>query len=152
MNLLKLKETLYQLCQNDLDIRLEVVHNKIKDTQSALQVETKSSAGDKHETGRAMIQLEREKLGIQLAQLQQQQEILSKINYKDYHKMIGLGSLVLTNKANYFIAISAGEFVINNLKVYAISSQTPMAQILFGATTGTTLKFRSEEIKITEVY
>lgn len=152
MDLLKTKQVLYQKCQDHLDDRLAIVNSKIEDIQIALQSETKSSAGDKHETGRAMIQLEREKLGFQLAEIQKQRAILSKINYKNKTDIIGLGTLVITSKANYFIAISAGELRFNNRKFYAISKQTPIGALLSGARKGSILKFRTEEFEITHVF
>ena len=74
------KQQLYTKCQDFLNGRLEVIQSKILDIQNSLQSETKSSAGDKHETGRAMLQLEREKTGHQLAEIQKQKGILAKIN------------------------------------------------------------------------
>ena len=47
--------------------RADTVHQIIRSNQNALNSETKSSAGDKHETGRAMLQLEMEKASQQLA-------------------------------------------------------------------------------------
>ena len=75
-----LKEKLHKQCQDALNQRLEVIKSTISDIQNSLQSETKSTAGDKHETGRAMLQLEREKAGNQLAELQKQIGILHKIN------------------------------------------------------------------------
>ena len=51
-----IKQQLYKKCQDFLNQRLETIQNTILDIQNALQSETKSSAGDKHETGRAMLQ------------------------------------------------------------------------------------------------
>jgi len=61
-----IKTQLLELCNQSLDTRLQNVLAVIEDIKQSLQSETKSSAGDKHETGRAMLQLEREKAGHQL--------------------------------------------------------------------------------------
>ena len=74
-----LKQNLYNQCQEFIDNRFETIQNTIKDIQKSLLSETKSSAGDKHETGRAMLQLEREKAGQQLAEIQKIKEILLKL-------------------------------------------------------------------------
>ena len=57
--MISIKESLYNECKNALNLRLKVLQQTISDIETNLQSETKSSAGDKHETGRAMLQLER---------------------------------------------------------------------------------------------
>lgn len=145
------KENLYSLCLAFIDSRLLVVNKTINDIQNALQSETKSSAGDKHETGRAMLQLEREKAGHQLAEIEKQKQILQKINTEVNHQKVTLGSVVYTSKANYFIAISAGEISIANEQFYAISIATPMAELLLSKQVGNTVQFRNETITITKI-
>ena len=58
-----IKEKLFFHCENYLQKRKDLLEQRKNELQLALTSETKSSAGDKHETGRAMIQIEREKLG-----------------------------------------------------------------------------------------
>lgn len=69
-SLKNLKKDAYNFCVLFVNERLARIQGQIKELETALTSETKSSAGDKHETGRAMIQLEREKLGQQLAELE----------------------------------------------------------------------------------
>ena len=106
---MNIKQELYNQCLEFIDNRFKTVQNTIKEIQESLLSETKSSAGDKHETGRAMLQLEREKAGNQLAEIVKVKEALSKISVEKTSQTIGLGSVVYTTKANYYIAISAGE-------------------------------------------
>jgi hypothetical protein len=146
-----IKNELLALCQANLDVRLKTLASIIDDLQQSLQSETKSSAGDKHETGRAMVQLEREKAGNQLAEIQKTQVTLSKINPEYSSKSIGLGSIVFTTKANYFIAISFGELIFENDKFYAISPNTPIGLLLLGKTIGNTISFRDNRFDIVEV-
>jgi transcription elongation GreA/GreB family factor len=139
---MSIKQQLYNRCQVFLNNRLEVIQNTIADIQNSLQSETKSSAGDKHETGRAMLQLEREKAGHQLAELQKLNETLENI---------ALGSLVLTTHLNYFIAISAGEIEAEGNDYYAISAATPMAILLLSKQVGDLIEFRDTKFTITEI-
>ncbi|WP_299115726.1 3-oxoacyl-ACP synthase [uncultured Winogradskyella sp.] len=149
---MELKQNLYNQCQEQLNQRLEVIKNKIADIQNSLQSETKSTAGDKHETGRAMLQLEREKAGQQLAELQKQQELLRKINPEQKHQIVALGSIVKTSGANYFISVSGGELKCNNEWFYAISPATPIGQLLLSKQVGNSIRFRAQQFTITEVY
>ena len=142
------KEELCNLCVEFITKRFETIKSTIDEIQESLTSETKSSAGDKHETGRTMLQLEREKAGNQLAEIQKTKEILSKIDIFKSPKIIGLGSVVYTSKYNYFIAISAGKLIIDNEIFYAISSYTPVGQLLIGKIVNNNINFRNEEFKI----
>ena len=116
--------------------------------ESALTSETKSSAGDKHETGRAMIQLEREKLGQQLAELEKTQQLLSKVPKDRKAPTVGLGSLVITDAFMYYIAISAGEFKSKPKSIYCISAATPIGKLAFGKAVGDVFSFNGKELII----
>lgn len=145
------KEELYNHCLEFVNNRFLTIKNTINEIQESLLLETKSSAGDKHETGRAMLQLEREKAGHQLAEIQKTKEILSKINIVKANEYIGLGSLIHTSQSHYFIAISAGQFKISNEYYYAISPNTPIGQLLLGKSVGDLIEFRNQNFKIIEV-
>ena len=146
-----IKQQLYNQCFQFIENRLLTVRKTINEIQESLLSETKSSAGDKHETGRAMLQLEREKAGNQLSEIVKVKEVLSKIDPSKSSKIIGLNSVVYTTKSNYYVAISAGAFSINNEKFYAISPNTPIGQLLIGKGVGDAIVFREQGFTITEV-
>ena len=147
----KIKQALHDSCALFTQNRLDTINKTISELQESLTSETKSSAGDKHETGRAMVQLEREKAGHQLAQIQKVNQLLAKISTEKTSKIIGLGSVVYTTKANYYIAISAGELEVDAQKFYAIAANTPIAQLLLGKTIGDDIVFRAQNFSITNV-
>ncbi|MCH3883834.1 3-oxoacyl-ACP synthase [Tenacibaculum aquimarinum] len=126
------KEELYKLCKEYVNKRLQTVEDIISSNQKALQSETKSSAGDKHETGRAMLQLEMEKAGQQLAGITQMKEVLARIDVKKTSKVARLGSLISTDKANYFLIISAGKLTAFGKDYFAISVVSPIGKLLLG--------------------
>ncbi len=148
---MNIKEQLYNECVVFVENRFQTIQNTINEIQVSLTSETKSSAGDKHETGRAMLQLEREKAGNQLAEIQKTRELLSKVNISKTSKIVGLGSLVYTSNSNYFIAISAGAIKVNDDLFFAISSNTPIGQLLMGKTVGDTIVFRNQKFTIETV-
>lgn len=145
------KQLLLKQCEAFLKGRLEVLQNLLSDIEQSLTSETKSSAGDKHETGRAMLQLEREKAGNQLAQLHKETLILQKIDVNHQSEIVRLGSFVKTTQFNYFIAISAGELSIDGAKVYAISPNTPVGKLLISRSKEDEVQFRNQKFKILEV-
>ncbi|WP_411894022.1 3-oxoacyl-ACP synthase [Winogradskyella sp. A2] len=148
---MSIKQKLYSKCEDALNRRLEVLQQAISDIQNNLQSETKSSVGDKHETGRAMLQLEREKAGQQLADIQKQFELLHKINPETNQTTIALGAVVYTSQSQYFLALSVGEIKIDGQQFFAISPATPIGQLLLSKSKGEAIQFRDQEIKILNV-
>jgi transcription elongation GreA/GreB family factor len=146
-----LKEALFQQCVAHVNMRLQTIQTIISSHQKALSSETKSSAGDKHETGRAMLQLEMEKAGQQLAAVQQMQQTLAKINSSKQSTNIALGSVIKTSSAYYFLSISAGELTIKETVYFAISPSSPIGKLLMGKKVEDTFIWRGKEIKIDRV-
>ena len=147
----EVKSQLFQNCQEFVESRLQTVQNTIAEIQESLMSETKSSAGDKHETGRAMLQLELEKAGHQLSEVEKLKETLSKIDIHKVSKTVGLGSIVLTSNSNYFISISAGEFIIDGTNYFAISPSTPIGLLLMGKNVGDEVVFREQSFNIKKI-
>ncbi|AXT52145.1 3-oxoacyl-ACP synthase [Aquimarina sp. BL5] len=147
----KIKEELYDHCKQFIQDRHNRIQNRIANIQESLTSETKSTAGDKHETGRAMLQLEREKAGAQLAEVQKLQEVLAKIDTHSSSQVIRLGNIVKTSKGNYYLSISVGEISINNNSYFAIATNTPIGKLLLGKTTGEKFRFNNTLIEIIDI-
>lgn len=142
------KKTLIHKCSEIVSKKIKNVKQTISSHQKSLLSETKSSAGDKHETGRAMLQLEIEKAGKQLIVIEEMQKVLSKIDVKKTSQNICLGSVVITNNYNYFMSISIGKLTIGEENYFAISPKSPIGQQLLGKKIGETIKFNNLEINI----
>lgn len=147
----KLKKRLFNLCEEFVNSKLTTIENTIKSNQEGLASETKSSAGDKHETGRAMMQLEMEKAGKQLKVVREMKETLDRINIQENSRVCKLGSIVKTDKVNYFIAISAGQFFIEGDNYYAVSSKSPIGKILIGKREKDEVSFNNNTFKIIDL-
>jgi len=148
---MNIKKELYDACLIFIENRLIIINATISEIRESLMSETKSSAGDKHETGRAMLQIEREKAGNQLAEIQKVKQTLLKIDVTKTSNIVGLGSIVYTTKNNYFISISAGEIKANNIAYYAVSPNTPISQLLLSKKSGDKISFRDQSFQITSV-
>lgn len=146
-----LKFQLYTHCLDFIETRYKTLQNSITEIQEALQSETKSSAGDEYETGRAMLQLENEKLGYQMVEIKNTKETLKKIDASKISSAVGLGSIVYTTRNNYFISISVGQIILEGNIFYAISVNSPMGQVLLHKVAGDTLAFREEAFTIIQV-
>jgi hypothetical protein len=146
-----LKKTLFEHCATHLNKRLTLFEKRKLEIVTALASETKSIEGDKHETGRAMIQLEREKLGIQILETEKNLKTLLPLNNLSATIMSTLGSVIKTDRFNYYIAISAPEITIDNRIYYCISAQSPMARLILGKKVGEAISFNKQTSIITEI-
>ena len=146
-----LKDTLISKCYEFASERKSHIDFQMKEIKEALFEEIKSSAGDKHETGRAMLQLEREKVGNQFYEVEDMFEALNKIDVSAPSTAVHLGSLVYTSQANYFIAISAGKLEVEGQIFYAISSSTPIGKLLMAKMEGQEVNFRDQKFTIEKI-
>lgn len=149
--MINLKQKLLQACRDFAEEKLKAVQNTLNELSDSVGSDSKSTAGDKHETGRAMLHLEQEKTGEQLLQAQDTLRALDKINIHKSSPTIAPGSLVKTNKGSFFIAISAGKITIDKIDYYAVSPKAPIAQKLIGLAVGGQVKFNGVEYSIQSV-
>lgn len=151
-NYLEIKQKLHRKCTEYIDDRIQSIQKKLDDIQESRSNETKSSAGDKHETGRTMMQIEEQKMTVQLYAANDVRQILQKIDAKILQSEIGLGSLVLCNTGSYYIAISSGKMKIEDSTYYGISLQTPIAKMLLGKSREAKIEFNGKTIEVIGVY
>lgn len=64
---------------------------------------------------------------------------------------VQLGSLVVTNKVRFYISVSLGEFFFEGDRFYAISEESPMAQIMLGKNEGDDFILNNIHQKIEEI-
>ncbi len=113
--------------------------------------DTKSSAGDKYETGRAMMQMEIDNNEMQLSKTRLQQQELSKIDGSVKNEIAVIGSLVKTNFENYFIAIAMGKLTVGKEVIYAISPASPIGSFLKNKKTGDRGEFNGRHLIIENI-
>lgn len=142
------KEVLKNVCLQVIDDKLTKLQKAIDGYQKDLLSETKSSAGDKHETGRAMLQLEMEKLGQQYQTTLTQKQLLQKININSPRDKIGVGNLVKTSKGVYFMATGIGQIIFENQKLFVISINSPIGQQLLGKQVNDKVMFNGNSFMI----
>ncbi|WP_294350119.1 hypothetical protein [uncultured Sphingobacterium sp.] len=144
-----------------LDIALKRTNDRISMIASALETardsstdDTKSSAGDKYETSREMIQQDINRYQKQLLEankdLQQLLHIESVLNSET--DVARVGTLVQTNVALYFIATSIGAVKIGDSNIFVISPLSPIGQLLIGKKIGDSFVFKNIDQKVDAIY
>lgn len=131
-----------------LHSRLEEAQQTLLATQASLGNETKSTAGDKYETGRAMVQIELQKLAMQRDKVDQQIQILTKVDAQKPCEKVEFGALVQTDKERYFIAVGLGKVELESGVVYVISLDSPIGRALQDKKAGDRIHFQGRDLQI----
>jgi hypothetical protein len=120
----------------------------LAETDDSLSADSKSTAGDKHETGRAMAQLEREKIGGFIQQHEQLMSLALRLNPSLVTTIIRLGSLVKTSNGWYYISVGFGKIVVDDTPVFCLSPAAPLVAGLLGKKAGDQLLWQGNSIAI----
>ena len=147
------KDQIIAACNTILNQKLEQVNLAIQDANSSLQDDTKSSAGDKYETSREMIQQDLNRYEQQLKVLNQDLELLNRIQLqKNDNLKAGLGSLIVTDKGVYFLAVSIGQVKVDGKIIFSISTVSPIGKVLLGKAVGDYYEFNGIKQKVISLY
>ena len=145
------KKLVYDTIQGEIDSRIGEIQKALQNQKESLSSVSESTAGDKHNTSRAMMHIEVEKLSKQLSQLLQLKKLLLKVNPSKETKAVTLGSLVETNNGYLFIAVPLGKITIAQKSLMAISLASPIGQALQGKIAGDSFSFNNQDWKIKNV-
>ena len=147
----ELKGLVYHKILDELDRKIEVISAAIASAKDSRNNDTKSSAGDKYETGREMMQIEIEKNEVLLNQTAKQRKELARINVSEEFNKVAFGSLVVTDKGTYFISIGIGKIQIDDQICYAISLASPIGALLKDKMLGDEVSFQGRTFVIKEI-
>ena len=124
---------------------------EIEAVQESMTSDTKSSAGDKYETGREMMNQEVAKLRAQLDIINRNLAVLQNIKANEACDSVRFGALVKTSLADYFISISYGKLALAEQDFMLISALSPLAQLMIGKKEGESVNWKGQEILIEKV-
>ncbi|HRG88784.1 MAG TPA: hypothetical protein PLW44_07155 [Chitinophagales bacterium] len=139
----QLKQQLHALCMQQIEQRIATASEAMNMANSSANDETKSSAGDKYETTREMIQQEIDKLSAAIAEAVAQKQLLELISTQRIHDTVQSGSIVETDKNVFYISVAAGAIIIDNKKYLAISPSSPIGNKMIGLKQGDDFVFNN---------
>jgi transcription elongation GreA/GreB family factor len=145
------KEKVYLHFLNLLNQKISFLQQGLNDLRDTAANETKRTAGDKHETALAMVQLEQENISRQLTELLQQKSSYERIDLSKLPIVAGFGSLVKTNREYFFISIAGGKAIIDGNLVIALSPQSPLGAKLIGLKHDETFNINGKEYQVNEI-
>ena len=146
-----LKAVIHKALVSELTDKVNNYGRTLESIRQSKNNDTKSSAGDKFETGREMMQMEIDKTEMQLNKVNFALETLNQIKEGEITGEIMLGSLVKCNTGTYYISIGHGSIKIDGMKYYAISMISPVGKLLMGKKVGDDLTFNDRTIEILNV-
>ena len=146
------KSDCHAACLAYVQQRLTAARAGMAAAQESSNSETKSSAGDKYETGRAMAQQERDRHAAQLHEAQQLLTALQKLHPELASDLVRPGALVTTSLGLFYISIGAGKLTTDEgLDFLAVSPAAPLVGALSGTKAGEEAFFNGKTIKVEAV-
>ncbi len=145
------KTLFFEECEKIIQNRITNIQKEIKLSQDSANSDTKSSMGDKYETGQAMAHLEKEKMTGRLSETIFLLKVLNEIDYREQHDTAQLGSLVKTSSGLFLIGASLGQLKINDVNVFCISPVSPLGRALIGKKATDNYSLNGREFKITSI-
>ena len=138
-------------CHRHVDVRIATSRQAMDEAQSAANEETKSSVGDKYETGRSMMQLESQKAAMQLEEALKVKAALDRLPPESSGNTVTTGSLVITNTIKILIAVGIGRVKAGEEEVFVVAPASPIGKTLIGLSTGDSFEFNKQQFVIQQV-
>ncbi len=145
------KKELHKKCIELVQSRIRELDDEIASLQESKFKETKSTAGDKYETGRAMLQAEEDRLTERRAVAQNMLHTLNNLDASTPKEKVDLGSLVIANDTNYFISSALGKIMLEDTSVYCISAISPIGKVLVGKELNEEISFNGQIMRIEKI-
>jgi len=145
-----LKQELYNACLAYAQRSIDAAQQGINEAQQAAKDDTKSSAGDKYETGREMAQQESNRNMAQLHEANKLKVQLQQVPVTP-STVVESGSVVTTNSGNFYVAISAGSLQVDGTTYFAISLASPIGQKMKGLKAGESFNLNGKNYTVVEI-
>lgn len=146
------KQQLKDACISALEDRKKNIEAAMREAQEGANSEEKSSAGDKHETSRAMSHLNQEMNARQLEATNKELSALHALNVSVILDKVAVGAVVVSKEHLYFIAAGLGRMMIDGQKVTFLSPTAPLAVLMRQKQAGDKFELNGKVEEIVEVF
>lgn len=148
---LAFKKEVHNECIDLLESKLKALQVELVAVRESAISETKSSMGDKYETGREMMMQERNRLSSQLDLYLNQLATLKSIDAEKPLRQAKSGSLIQTNKGWFYISTPIGQVVISDKPIFVISPNAPLAKEMMNKTVNDSFTFNGQTQTIVDL-
>lgn len=132
--------------------RLEELEQHILTVQQSANQESKSSMGDKYETGRAMAQNEVFMLRTQHENLKQEFARFEGTDFNQQREECAAGSLVQTGNGWFLLSAALGKVPVTGQAVMCISLDSPLGKALLGRKKKESFSVNGKEGRVLEIF
>jgi transcription elongation GreA/GreB family factor len=146
-----IKSTIHQIFYETVLQKIASQQAVQKDLQLSAANETKSTAGDKHETALAMLQMEQAQVGKKMDVLQQHLLELNQIDVEKKSMVATHGSLIKTSTSYFYISAALGKIKVDGMDVFAISIRSPLGMLFLGKQVDDKIVFNETTYSIIEL-
>ena len=143
-----LKTAALEEIRRQLNAKVEDLQILVDSGRESRDSSSKSSAGDKHETSRALMQNEMDQNKRVLSEALALKRDFDQIDYEKKHVSVQRGSLVKTQNGMFLISIGMGKVQIADESIFVISLASPIGRALHGAAIGDTITFQNKKFEI----
>lgn len=146
------KKEVYLHCIDIIENRIKTITKNLEQLMDSKQNETKSSAGDKYETGMAMLQNEEDLYKRQFADTSKTLEQLKNINVSKLCEAVEPGAMVLLPAGWFYISAGMGKIIVAGEPVFCISLQSPIGVALKHKKKSELVSFNEQRFTIQDIY
>lgn len=147
----ELKALIHRHCLDLIEDRIVSIKKNITEARLSGNNETKSSAGDKYETGRAMAQLEQEKATAQLMEAEKIKNTLLALNPKIVCEHVFPGALITTSAGVFYLAAGLGVLTVYQTQIFAVSTASPAGAAMKNLKAGDSFTLNGKSISVLKV-
>lgn len=146
--ILSFRDAVWQAGANWIDAKRKAAEYAMQAAQEAANGESKSSAGDKYETGRAMAQNDRDLYASQWAQWNDLHQQIQRFRSVPAESSAMPGSLMETTLGWFWVSISIGRILVHDQTVTILSPHSPLGKTLVGKKVGEPFLFQGKEGRV----
>jgi hypothetical protein len=148
----ELKAKVYQSALTLLKERNRLLKEERNTMLEGILEETKSSAGDKFETSREMMTQDLMTLELQIKQSNSDLDEIQRLQaIKDTAPSVQEGSMLKLGADWFLLAVSLGQISVEGKKIYLLSKNSPLGQLLIGKKKNEQVNFRGKNQQIEEL-
>ncbi|MHA8103102.1 3-oxoacyl-ACP synthase [Aquirufa nivalisilvae] len=147
-----IKSQLYQEIVFRLEQNIQEAQLAYAQAKESRDSDTKSSAGDKYETGREMMQREMDKCSALVDQNRHSMQIIQHVPIHRTYESIDKGALIVTDRGSYYMLVGLGKISLEQKDYFAISPESPIGSLFLGKKVGEYILLREQKITVQGIY
>lgn len=145
------KQKVFEAFKAQVELKIRSAQEAMDEATESVHSETKSTAGDKHETARAMAQLEVENAGKILRETQQLASVIPLLAPEKHRESCVLGAVAETTQGILYLSAALGRISAGEKEIICVGMNSPVGQALIGKKAGEAYLVANREHKVLHI-